>query len=111
MIHIVGSITKQQKGHKETSMFLAKNKQGKQFKVEGKESVKEMHKHRPRIYTDDPKTPAMHRMKKAALKASDNGRCWWVYDYIMRTTIRSKKEPLASHTGLAKELYPRVSKK
>ena len=52
-----------------------------------------------------------NRIKKAALNASDNGRCWWVYDYIMRTTIRSKKEPLASHTGLAKELYPRVSKK
>ena len=31
------------------------------------------------------------RTKKAALKASDNGRCWWVYDYIMRTTIQKKE--------------------
>ena len=64
-------------------MFLAKNKRGKQFKVESKESVKEMHKYRPRIYKDDPKTPAMTRLKKAALKASDNGRCWWIYQFLV----------------------------
>ena len=64
-------------------MFLAKNKRGKQFKVESKESVKEMHKHRPRIYKDNPKTPAMTRLKKAALKASDNGRCWWIYQFLV----------------------------
>ena len=52
-----------------------------------------------------------NRVKKSALIASDNGRCWWIYDYIMRTTIKSTKEPLASHTGLAKELYPSWSKK
>ena len=52
------------------------------------------------------------RVKKSAMDASDNGRCWWVHDYIVRTTLStSKKEPLASHTGLAKELYPRVSHK
>ena len=52
------------------------------------------------------------RVKKSAMDASDNGRCWWVHDYIVRTTISStKKEPLASHTGLAKELYPSWSKK
>ena len=51
------------------------------------------------------------RIKKAALKASDNGRCWWVYDYIMRTTIRTGIKPnLANHTGLAKELYPSYNK-
>ena len=21
--------------------------------------------------------------KKAALKSSDNGRCWWIYDFLM----------------------------
>ena len=52
------------------------------------------------------------RVKKSTMDASDNGRCWWVHDYIVRTTISStKKEPLASHTGLAKELYPSWSKK
>ena len=52
------------------------------------------------------------RVKKSAMDASDNGRCWWVYDHIMRTTISSnKKEPMASHTGLANELYPSYSKK
>ena len=35
--------------------------------------------------------PWQDRIKKAALSASDNGRCWWVYDYIMRTTIRRKE--------------------
>ena len=24
------------------------------------------------------------RAKKAALSVSDNGRCWWVYDYVYR---------------------------
>tara|TARA_Y100000593_G_scaffold94964_1_gene197669 strand:- start:12324 stop:12518 length:195 start_codon:yes stop_codon:yes gene_type:complete len=23
------------------------------------------------------------KLKKAALKASDNGRCWWIYQYIL----------------------------
>jgi len=51
------------------------------------------------------------RMTKSALEASDNGRCWWIHDYIVRTTINVQaKPPLASHTGLAKELYPRVNK-
>jgi len=31
------------------------------------------------------------RIKTAALKASDNGRCWWVYDYIMRTSLQRKE--------------------
>ena len=26
----------------------------------------------------------IQRAKKAALSVSDNGRCWWVYDYIYR---------------------------
>ena len=31
------------------------------------------------------------RIKSAALKASDNRRCWWVYDYIMRTSLQRKE--------------------
>ncbi len=31
------------------------------------------------------------RDRKVALDVSDNGRCWWVYDYIIRTTIRRKE--------------------
>tara|TARA_R100000458_G_scaffold16506_1_gene14178 strand:+ start:955 stop:1179 length:225 start_codon:yes stop_codon:yes gene_type:complete len=31
------------------------------------------------------------RIKSAALKASDNGRCWWVYDYIMRTSLQRRE--------------------
>ena len=31
------------------------------------------------------------RIKKGALKASDNGRCWWVYDYIIRTSLQRKE--------------------
>ena len=52
------------------------------------------------------------RVKKGAMEASDNGKCWWVHDYIMKTTINtSRPEPYATHTGLAKELYPSYSKK
>jgi hypothetical protein len=28
------------------------------------------------------------RVKKAALLASDNGRCWWVYQFIMLDLVR-----------------------
>ena len=52
------------------------------------------------------------RVKKSAMYASDNGRCWWIHDFIVRTTISATAKPaMATHTGLAKELYPRVSKK
>ena len=27
------------------------------------------------------------RVKKAALNASDNGRCWWIHDHIVRSHI------------------------
>ena len=52
------------------------------------------------------------RVKQAALNSSDNGRCWWIHDYIIGTTINiPKKQPLANHTGVAKELYPRSTKR
>ena len=31
------------------------------------------------------------RVKKGAMNASDDGRCWWIYDYIIRTTIKRKE--------------------
>tara|TARA_R110002110_G_scaffold26982_5_gene98721 strand:- start:1921 stop:2142 length:222 start_codon:yes stop_codon:yes gene_type:complete len=32
------------------------------------------------------------RAKKAALYASDNGRCWWIYDWVYNDlTWRNKK--------------------
>ena len=30
------------------------------------------------------------RINTAALKASDNGRCWWIHDYIIRTSLAKK---------------------
>ena len=27
------------------------------------------------------------RVQKSALQSSDNGRCWWIYDHIIRTTL------------------------
>ena len=45
----------------------------------------------PTIFTNEYQNLSwQNRIKKAASIASDNGRCWWVYDYIMRTTIRKK---------------------
>ena len=31
------------------------------------------------------------RTTKAALAASDKGRCWWIYDYIVGTTLLPKE--------------------
>tara|TARA_R100001530_G_scaffold108999_2_gene76469 strand:+ start:165 stop:404 length:240 start_codon:yes stop_codon:yes gene_type:complete len=31
------------------------------------------------------------RVKKGAMNASDNGRCWWVYEYIVGTTMARKE--------------------
>ena len=31
------------------------------------------------------------RVKKGAMNASADGRCWWIYDYIIRTTIKRKE--------------------
>lgn len=34
----------------------------------------------------------IERARKAANAASDNGRCWWIYDYVYRElTWRDKK--------------------
>ena len=39
------------------------------------------------------------RVKNAALKSSDNGRCWWIHDYIIGTTIKKKYQPKLSSTS------------
>ena len=36
------------------------------------------------IVSDEYKGLSGHaQRKKAALKSSDNGRCWWIYDFLM----------------------------
>lgn len=36
------------------------------------------------IYAKEYENMSHHeRIKTAALKASDNGRCWWIYEWIM----------------------------
>ena len=32
------------------------------------------------------------RVKTSALNASDNGRCWWIHDYIIRRNLSMPKE-------------------
>ena len=34
--------------------------------------------------------PYHEKIKKSALVASDNGRCWWIYQYIMLDLARRK---------------------
>jgi len=44
-----------------------------------------------RIYLNEYHGLSHHeRVKKAALIASDNGRCWWIYQYIMLDLARRK---------------------
>ncbi len=41
------------------------------------------------IYTKEYQgLPYHEKIKKAALIASDNGRCWWIYQYIMLDLAR-----------------------
>ena len=90
------------------------NKERKYNKV-SKESIKASSRNKSgktKFAKGDEGLTWQQRVKKSAMKASDNGRCWWVHDYIIRTTINTvKREPLATHTGLAQELYPKVSHK
>lgn len=58
------------------------------------ESIKSSHRTRAgntKFAKEYRNLPWQQRVKKAALKASDNGRCWWVYDYIMRTSLQRKE--------------------
>ena len=36
-----------------------------------------------------------NKRKAAALKLSDNGRLWWIYQYIMAQGIPNAKSPMA----------------
>ena len=36
------------------------------------------------------------RTTKSALVASDNGRCWWIHDFIMGTTLLPKESKIKS---------------
>tara|TARA_B100001094_G_C18041725_1_gene725343 strand:+ start:444 stop:659 length:216 start_codon:yes stop_codon:yes gene_type:complete len=39
-------------------------------------------------YSDDYQgLSVIGRAKKAAMLASDNGRCWWIHDYIYRELV------------------------
>tara|TARA_R100000458_G_C8271719_1_gene246474 strand:- start:2154 stop:2354 length:201 start_codon:yes stop_codon:yes gene_type:complete len=64
--------------------MIRKNKDGKIFTKKSSRALSRMHENRFSVYTEK-NIPAMHRVKKAALQASDNGRCWWIYQYIIGT--------------------------
>ena len=51
------------------------------------------------------------RAQKAAKIASDNGRCWWIYDYIMGDNRAQAKDVHKVYKGSAKEIYPTWNKK
>ena len=34
----------------------------------------------------------LQRKKQSALDASDNGRCWWIYTFLMGNDLSLKKE-------------------
>ena len=61
---------------------LTVKKEGKIYKKVSENSYKAMQENRYKLYNDGNR-PALDRIKEAALKASDNGRCWWIYLYIM----------------------------
>ena len=61
---------------------IATKKEGKIYKKVSERSYKRMNENSFTVYKE-PNRPTMHRMKEAALKASDNGRCWWIYQYIL----------------------------
>jgi hypothetical protein len=64
----------------------------RKYKKMSKESIKEanrLSKGPKPVYTEEYKGMSFQeRVKTAALKASDNGRCWWIYDHIMRSTLQ-----------------------
>ena len=69
---------------------LTVKKEGKIYKKISKNSYKAMQENRYKLYNDGNR-PALDRIKEAALKASDNGRCWWIYQYIIGSYIGSLK--------------------
>ena len=65
----------------EDTIRARKNK-GKLYKKTSERSIEAMHNNQFTVYKDTNK-PTMNRVKEAALEASDNGRCWWVYQFII----------------------------
>ena len=50
------------------------------------------------------------RAKKSALKASDNGRCWWIFEYLIGDSRARTKDAHADYRGNPKDLHPTWSK-
>ena len=46
------------------------------------------------------------RMTKSALAASDNGRCWWIRDFILGDAKAGKNTHAVVYEGNGQELYP-----
>lgn len=54
--------------------------------------MKEIHKNRKNYTLSSPEDrdiPTFDKVKKHALRVSNNGKCWWVYQHIMNS-FRSK---------------------
>tara|TARA_B100000519_G_scaffold199420_1_gene210617 strand:+ start:1491 stop:1727 length:237 start_codon:yes stop_codon:yes gene_type:complete len=70
-------------------IYLGKERK---YKKMSKESIKEanrLSKGPKPVYAEEYRGLSwQERVKKAALNASDNGRCWWIYDHIMRSTLQ-----------------------
>ena len=50
------------------------------------------------------------RIRKASLEASDNGRCWWIMEYIAGDARARARDVHQEYYGHAKEVYPTWSK-
>ena len=46
------------------------------------------------------------RMTKSALEASDNGRCWWIRDFILGDAKAGHNTHAIVYEGQGQELYP-----
>jgi hypothetical protein len=46
------------------------------------------------------------RMTKSALEASDNGRCWWIRDFILGDAKAGNNTHAIIYQGNGQELYP-----
>ena len=64
----------------------------RRYNVMPAESIKEANRNNkgPKpVYAEEYRGMSFQdKVKTAALKASDNGRCWWIYDHIMRSTLQ-----------------------
>lgn len=49
------------------------------------------------------------RTAKSASEASDNGRCWWIHDYIMGDNRALRVDTHKEYEGNPKDLHPTYS--